>query len=123
MPELFRIHSVGHSSQDPPQVLPCKFYVFKDFTSPEILLSYPTSSRLGIVQFRVPNEAPINFPSMINAITNPRTVTFSQCPEDTPQKPHNSRKHTVKPIIKQPSQDQQSMDTHSQDYFLPFQDH
>ena len=48
---------------------------------------------------------------------------LSQHPEDTPQKPHKSRNHTVKPIIKQPSQDHQSMDTHSQDYFLPFQDH
>ena len=60
---------------------------------------------------------------MINAITNPKIVTFSQHPEDTPQKPHNSRDCAAKPIIKQPSQDHQSTDTHSQDYFLPFQDH
>ena len=41
-----------------PQVLPCNFYVFKDFTSPDILLSYPASTRLGIVEFTVPSEAP-----------------------------------------------------------------
>ena len=105
-----------------PQTLLIKFYVFGDSSSPEILLSYPASSRLGIVQFTVPNEAPVNFSSMISAITNPKTVTFSQHPKDTPQKPHNNRDHTAKPKIKQPSQDHQSTDTHSQDYFLPFQD-
>ena len=80
-----------------PQSLPGKFYVFEDSASPHILLSYPTSSRLGIVQFTVPNEAPINFLSMINAITNPKTVMFSQHPDDTQQKPHNSRDHTANP--------------------------
>ena len=48
-----------------PQVLPCKFYMFQDFTSPDTLLSYPTSLRLGIVEFTVPNKAPINSPAMI----------------------------------------------------------
>ena len=33
------------------QILPCKFYVFEDFTSPDILLFYPTSLILGIVKF------------------------------------------------------------------------
>ena len=75
------------------------------------------------MQFTVPNEAPVNFPSMISAITNPKTVTFSQHPEDTPQKSHNSRDCTAKPIIKQPSQDHQSTDMHTWDYFIPFQDH
>ena len=97
--------------------------MFEDSTSPHTLLSYATSSRLGIVQFTVPNEAPINFPSIINAITNPKTVTFSQHPEDTPEKLHNGRNHTAKPIIKQAAQDHLSPVTHTQDYFLPFQDH
>ena len=106
-----------------PQVLPIKFFVFEDSASPLILLSYPTSSQLGIVQITVPNKAPVNFPSMINAITNPKTVTFNQHPEDTPQKAHNNKECTAKPIIKQPLQDHQSKYTHSQDCFLPFQDH
>ena len=106
-----------------PQTLLCKFYAFEDSTSPHILLSYPASSWLSIVQFTVPNEAPVNFLSMISTFTNHKTVMFSQHPEDTPQKPHNNRNHTAKPLIKQPSQDHQSTNTHSQDYFLPFQDH
>ena len=60
---------------------------------------------------------------MIDTITNSKTVMFSQHPEDTPQKPHSSRDHAAKPIIKQPSQDHPSPIIHAQDYFLPFQDH
>ena len=101
-----------------PHVLLCKCYVFEDSTSPHILLSYPASSRLGIVQFTVPSEAPVNYLSMISTITNPKAVTFSQLPEDTPQKSNNSRDCTAKPIIKQPSQDHQSTDMHTQDYFF-----
>ena len=106
-----------------PQVLPCKFYVFEDSTSPDILLSYPASSRLGIVQFTVPNEAPINFPAMMDTITNSKTVTFSQHTEEVPQKLHNNRDHKAKPRIRQHFQDHPSMVTHSQDYLVPFQDH
>ena len=104
------------------QTLPIKFYVFEDSTSPHILLSYCASSRLGIIQFTVPNKASVTLPSMMNAITNSKTVTFSQHAEDTQQNPHNNRDHTAKPILKQPSQDHQSTDMHTQDYFLPFQD-
>ena len=46
-----------------PQILPIKFYVFEDFTNPTIILSFAASSRLGIVQFTVPNKTPVNFPS------------------------------------------------------------
>ena len=41
-----------------PEVPPIRFYVFKDTTSPKILLSYAASERLGIVKFQIPNEAP-----------------------------------------------------------------
>ena len=41
-----------------PEVLLIRFYVFKDTTSPKILLSYAASERLGIVKFQIPNEAP-----------------------------------------------------------------
>ena len=40
-----------------PKMYPIHFYVFKDTTSPHILLSYATSERLGIVSFQVPNMA------------------------------------------------------------------
>ena len=117
-----------------PQFLPCKLYAFKDFTSPNILLSYPTSSRFGIVVFTVPNEAQINFPVMIDTITNSKTDTFIQCIEDIPHNPHNSSDYKVKPIIKQHFQDHSSTVTPSQYHWLasfqdnkqpiaPFQDH
>ena len=92
-----------------PKILPIKFYVFGDFTNPTTLLSYAASSRLGIVQFTVPNETPVNFPSWINAIAHNKTVTFSQHQEDRPQNSHN-RNSAPKPIIKQPLQDHSSTD-------------
>ena len=106
-----------------PQILPIKFYVFEDHTSPEILLSYAASSRLGIVQFTVPNETPVNCPLWINAITQNKTVTFHQHLEDRPTYPHNNKDSAPKPIIKQPSQDHTSTGTRQDSYFSPFQDH
>ena len=61
-----------------PQVLPCKFYVFENQTSPDILLSYPTSSRVGIVQFTVPNKVPLNFLAMMGTITNSKNGNIQQ---------------------------------------------
>ena len=106
-----------------PQILPIKFYVFEDHTNPEILLSYAASSQLGIVQFTVPNETPVNCPLWINAITQNKTVTFSQHQEDRPQNPHNNRDSAPKSIIKQPSQDHTSTGILQENYFAPFQDH
>ena len=61
---------------------------------------------------------------MIDIITNPKTVTFSQQIDDIPLKPHNSSDHKAKPIIKQHLHDHPSSVTPSQDHLLaPFQDH
>ena len=60
---------------------------------------------------------------MIDTITNPKTVTFSQCIEEVPQKPHNSRDHKSKPIIKKHLQDHPATVTPAQDYLLPSEDH
>ena len=79
-----------------PQTLPIKFYVFEDLTRPTILLSYAAASRLGIVQFTVPNKTPVNFPLWINTIGQNKTVTFSQHQEDRPQNSHNNRDSTPK---------------------------
>ena len=106
-----------------PQILPIKFYVFEDHTNPEILLSYAASSQLGIVQFTVPNETPVNCPLWINAITQNKTVTFSQQQEDRPQNPHNNRDSAPKSIIKQSSRDHTSTGILQDNYFAPFQDH
>ena len=97
-------------------------FVFEGSASPHILLSYPASSRLGIVQFTVPNEAPINLPSMINAITNPKTANLSQHPKDTPQKQHNKRSYSQthnKTAFTRPSINGYTFTG----LFLPFQDH
>ena len=56
-----------------PEVLPIRFYVFKDTTSPKILLSYAASERLGIVKFQIPNEAPS---TALNTISTKKHVTF-----------------------------------------------
>ena len=106
-----------------PQILPIKLYVFKDYTNPTTLLSYAASSRLGIVHFTVPNEAPVNFPLWVNAIAKNKTVTFNQHLEDRPQNPHNNRDSAPKPIIKKPSQDHTSTGILQENYFAPFQDH
>ena len=49
------VADVQHVSE--PRMYPTHFYVFKDPTSPQILLSYMTSERLGIIVFKVPNLA------------------------------------------------------------------
>ena len=46
-------------------VLPVRFYVFKDTTSPKTLLSYAASEKLGIVKFQIPNKTP----TAVDAIT------------------------------------------------------
>ena len=51
-----------------------RFYVFEDTTSPPILLSYAASERLGIIEFKVPNEAILT--AAIDTISTKR-VTFS----------------------------------------------
>ena len=40
-----------------PKTMQVRFYAFEDATSPPILLSYPASEWLGIIKFKVPNEA------------------------------------------------------------------
>ena len=93
-------------------------------TSQEILLSYPTSCRLGIVKFTVTNEAPLNFPAMIDTTTSSKTVTFSSHIEDIPQMPHNRSDCNAKSITKQLFQDHLSLVTPSEYHLLAsFQDH
>ena len=82
--------------------------MFEDFNSPDILLSYPASLRLGKVEFTVPNEAPVHYPAITDTITSSKTVNFSPHLEDIPLKPHNKSDHKAKPVIKQPFQDDPS---------------
>ena len=100
-----------------PEVLPIRFYVFKDTTNPKILLSYAASERLGIVKFQIPNEAPS---IALDTISMKKHITF-RTPLHTyrPVKPKNTGQHPLKPAIKkQPFQDQtpqkQSFQDHSE---------
>ena len=52
----FLIPDIHHKTT--PEILPVRFYVFKDTTSSTILLSYSASERLGIFKFKIPNEIP-----------------------------------------------------------------
>ena len=54
-----------------PRPYPTHFYVFKDATSPQNMLSYTTSEHLGILKFKVPNLATH---SHIDAVTIPNSL-------------------------------------------------
>ena len=112
-----------------PEVLPIRFYVFKDTTSPKILLSYAASERLGIVKFQIPNEATS---IALDTISMKKHVTFRMPPHTyRPVKPKNTGQHLLKPAIKkQPFQDQTPQKQSFQDHptaesskIQPFQDH
>ena len=101
----FFIADIHHKTQ--PEVLPIRFYVFKDTTCPKILLSYVASERLGIVKFQIPNEAPS---SALDTISTKKHVTF-RTPLHTyrPIKPRNTGQQLLKPAIKKQSFQDQSL--------------
>ena len=66
------VTEVKHASE-PRSYLTC-FYVFKDATSPQILLSYATSERLGFITFKVPN---LTATSQVDDLSNPTSPTPS----------------------------------------------
>ena len=58
LPKPFLGHFVAEVMYaNEPRSYPTHFYMFKDATSPHILLSYATSERLVIITFNVPNLA------------------------------------------------------------------
>ena len=116
------IADIQHKSQ--PDILQVRFFVFKDNTSPQILLSYSASIRLGIMEFKVPNEAPV---TALDAITqHKKCVTFSNpLHSHTHVKTkHKDQRHIspLKPVIKLNSfQDHRYPDISSKN--KSFQDH
>ena len=92
----FFIANIHHKTQ--PEVLPIRFYVFKNTISPKILLSYATSERLGIVKFQIPSEAPS---TTLDIISTRKHVMF-RTPLHTyrPIKPRNTGQQPLKPAIK-----------------------
>ena len=51
-----------------PKLIPLSFYIFEDTTNFILLLSYSASIHLGIVEFKIPNEASAN--AMVSSVTN-----------------------------------------------------
>ena len=80
-----------------PAIIPITIYAFGDFTRPYILLSYHASVHLGIVEFKVPNEASSH--AVIDAITNTKEakqVTFSSpLHTTTPSKKKTTKKQKL----------------------------
>ena len=109
----FFIADIHHKTQ--PEVLPIKFYVFKDTTSPKVLLSYAALERLGIVRFQIPNEVPS---TTLDTISTGKHLMF-RTPLHTyrPITPRNTGQQLLKPAIKKQSFQDQSLQNHS------FQDH
>ena len=110
-----------------PKTVQVRFYVFEDTTSPPILLSYPASERLGIMEFKVPNEA--TTPAAIDTISTKKKVTFST-PLHTGKTKQPARSSSTPPksgIKNKPFQDHSSQDHSPQNYKTienkPFQNH
>ena len=111
-------------------VLPVRFYVFKDTTSPKILLSYAASEKLGIVKFQILNKTP----TAVDAITTKKRVTF-RTPIHTyrPMKKNTRQLQPLKSALKKhtlqdhtaDSSKKQSLQDHGEDSpkKQPLQDH
>ena len=110
------VADIQHASE--PRMYPIYFYVFEDATSLQILLSYVTLEKLGIVIFKVPNLAATSQVDNLNIPTSPnpsamrkttKTVTFQHptvediplhCPAPSPTSCHGMRK-TTSPKVSQ----------------------
>ena len=112
-----------------PDVIPISFYVFKDSTRPFTLLSNAASIHLGIIEFKVPNEA--NSHTIDSIKTKEKKISFSTplC-YSTPTKSTQKKSQKLKPALKQnttdniTSQDHHRSQVHSlQDHSLSSQDH
>ena len=75
-----------------PFIRQLRFYLFEETTSPPILLLYPASERLGIIEFKVPNEAPTT--ATIDTISTEKKVTFSK-PLHASRTKHSKRSSNV----------------------------
>ena len=81
------ITDIQHKTE--PKSYPTHFYAFKDLINLQILLSYTASDRLGILEFKVPNEA---------ALTH---LTLGTYPARDPFQ--HSSTATLKPTLKSPT--------------------
>ena len=104
------------------------FYIFKDSTRPFTLLSYAASIHLGIIEFKVPNEA--NSHTIDSIKTKKKKISFSTplC-YSTPTKSTQKMSQKLKPALKLnttdniTSQDHRSQVHSFQDHSPSSQDH
>ena len=78
------ITKVQHKTK--PTTLPIHFYIFKDETSPQILISYAASDWLGILEIKITNEAPTTHIKVVMALNEKmlkKKVTFGTPREST----------------------------------------
>ena len=81
-----------------PKTLQLWFYVFKDATCPNVLLSYPSPEILGTVEFKVLNETPTT--AALDTISSTSKASQNVTPSASLQtdtlKPQNNRQQTPK---------------------------
>ena len=82
-----------------PDVIPISFYVFKDSTRPSTLLSYVASVHLGIIEFKVPNEARSHSIDSINSKKKKISFSTPLC-YSTPSKSPPKKSQKPKPALK-----------------------
>ena len=71
-PKTFLGHFIADvNDSTEPRSYPTHYYVFEDATSFQILLSYATSERLGILEFKVPNLAAQSHIDTMTVTTSP----------------------------------------------------
>ena len=85
------------------KTLPLSFFIFEDTTNPFLLLSYSTSIHLGIVEFKIPNEANANAidGSVTNSLVNKKVSYKVPLCSSTPAKVIPTMPKPKKPILKQ----------------------
>ena len=79
------------------------FYIFLETTCPQNLSSYALSEMLGIIKFKICNEAPTSAQDAITAHNQPapkHTSLSTPLHIDIPSQPQHSRQHTPKPALK-----------------------
>ena len=123
--------TVDMQQKTKPDVNPISFYMFKDSTKPSTLLSFSTSIHLGILEFKVPNEAKTHAIDSITKSAKKKKVSFtiplcsSTSTESTPEQIQK-----LKSALKWTTTDNNAFQDHLspkvqswQDHNAPFQDH
>ena len=85
-----------------PRLYPTTFYVLEDATSPHILLTYATSERLGILEFKIPNlVAQPHIDTLVSLPSLPQ-MAWGRLPNASPSVTHcwTLISHSANPSLK-----------------------